>query len=80
MAGQMEHTIVENQVYDVIMALGQKLEGLAAYNKYEQDGNAQLWQQLRRQDEDCVHRLLEQLEQFGQQGKLKARSMAGTAR
>ena len=35
-----EMTIVDNEVYNVLMATATKLEGLAAYDKYEQDGSA----------------------------------------
>ncbi len=75
MAGQMEQTLVDNEVYDVLQAAATKLEGLAAYNKYEQDGeaNRQLWQQLRQQDEQAVRQLLQQLTQFAQQGRLQAK-------
>ncbi len=72
MAGQQEQTIVDNQVYNLLMATASKLEGLAAYNKYESDGG-QVWQQLRQQDEQAVRQLLQQLEQLAQQGKLKPR-------
>ena len=74
MSGQAEQTLVPNEVYNVLMALASKLEGLAAYNKYEQDGGAagQLWQQLRQQDEQAVRQLLQQLEQLAQQGRLRA--------
>ncbi len=67
-----EQTIVDNEVYDLIMATASKLEGLAAYNKYEQDGqaNAQIWQQLRQQDEQATRQLLQQLTQLAQQGRL----------
>ena len=54
---QAEQTLVSNEVYDVLQATATKLEGLAAYNKYERDGNSQLWQQL---------------ERFAQEGKLRA--------
>ncbi|HWE62453.1 MAG TPA: hypothetical protein VHB98_12140 [Chloroflexota bacterium] len=69
-----EKTLVDNEVYDVIMATATKLEGLAAYNKYEQDGqsNRQLWQQMRQQDEQAVRQLLQQLQSFAQSGKLAA--------
>lgn len=71
---QMEQTIVDNEVYNLLTATANKLEGLAAYNKYERDGGgAQLWQQLRQQDEQAVRQLLQQLEQFAQQGRLRAR-------
>jgi len=69
---QQERTLVDNEVYNVLSALVNKLEGLAAYNKYERDGQANdpIWQELRQQDEQAVRRLLQQLEQFAQQGKL----------
>jgi hypothetical protein len=75
MAEHMEETIIDNEVYDLISATAAKLQGLAAYNKYEQNGqaNSALWQELRRQDEQLVRRLLQQLEQFAQQGRLRAR-------
>ena len=74
MEQQLEQTLVSNEVYNVLKAVSAKLEGLAAYNKYEQDqSNAQLWQQLRQQDEQAVRQLLQQLERFAQEGKLKAR-------
>ena len=71
---QIEQTIVPNDVYNVIMALASKLEGLAAYNKYERDGgaSAQIWSQLRQQDEQAVRQLLQQLQQLVQQGRLSA--------
>ena len=74
MQQQLEQTIVPNEVYNVLKAISSKLEGLAAYNKYEQDqANAQLWQQLRQQDEQAVRQLLQQLERFAREGKLKAK-------
>jgi hypothetical protein len=65
-------TGVSNEVYDVITVLSSKLEGLAAYQKYEKDGSPDLWRELRQQDEQCVRKLMQQLEQFAQQGKLRA--------
>ena len=75
MTDHVEETIVDNEVYDLIKATATKLEGLAAYNKYELNGqaNAEIWRELRRQDEDMVRRLLAQLERFASEGKLKAR-------
>ncbi len=69
---QLEQTIVPNEVYNVIRALADKLEGLAAYNKYERDGgsSAQVWPQLRQQDEQAARQLLQQLQQMAQQGQL----------
>jgi hypothetical protein len=69
-----ETTLVDNEVYNVLTVLANKLQGLAAYTKYQADGtaNAQVWEQLRQQDEQAVRQLLQQLEQFAQQGKLRA--------
>lgn len=69
-----ETTAVDNEVYNVVTVLANKLQGLAAYDKYQADGSAndQVWQQLREQDEQAVRQLLQQLEQFAQQGKLRA--------
>jgi len=73
MQTQREKTIVSNEVYDVLSALLNKLQGLSAYDKYTQDpGNGQLWQQLKQQDEQAVRQLLQQLERFAQEGKLRA--------
>jgi hypothetical protein len=75
MTEHVEETIVDNEVYDLIKATATKLEGLAAYNKYELNGqaNAQVWRELREQDEQAVRRLLAQLEQFARDGRLTAR-------
>ncbi len=74
MSAGEDTTIVDNEVYNLLMATASKLEGLAAYDKYARDGQANdpLWRELRQQDEQAVRRLLQQLEQFAQQGKLKA--------
>ena len=70
-----ETTLVDNEVYNLITTISAKLEGIAAYQKYEQDGQANdpIWQELRQQDEQAVRRLMQQLEQFAQQGKLQSR-------
>ena len=69
-----ETTIVDNEVYNLIATLSSKLQGLAAYQKYEQDGQANdpVWQELRQQDQQAVRRLMQQLERFAQEGKLRA--------
>ncbi len=40
-----ETTIVDNEVYNLLTVLANKLQGLAAYTKYQADGsaNAQVW-------------------------------------
>ncbi len=69
-----ETTIVDNEVYNLISSLVNKLQGLAAYDKYLQDGSANdsLFQELRQQDEQAARRLLAQLDSMAEQGKLKA--------
>jgi len=68
-----ETTLVDNEIYDLITALSSKLESLAAYQKYARNGSAndQIWQQLQQQDEQAVRTLMQQLDQFAQQGKLR---------
>ena len=70
-----DQTLVDNEVYDLLKAVSTKLEGLAAYNKYDRDGqaNREVWRQLRQQDEQAVRQLLQQLTQFAQEGKLAAK-------
>ena len=69
-----EQTIVDNEVYNVLSSLLNKLQGLAAYDKYVQDGgnSSSIFQELKQQDEQAARRLLEQLNQMAQQGKLQA--------
>lgn len=69
-----ETTIVDNEIYNVISSLINKLQGLAAYDKYMEDGSASdgLWRELRQQDEQAARRLLAQLDQFASDGRLKA--------
>ena len=68
-----ETTIVPNEIYDLLTALSSKLEGLAAYQKFSQNGSAHepTWQQLKQQDEQAARTLMQQLDQFAQQGKLR---------
>jgi hypothetical protein len=68
-----ETTLVPNEIYDLITALSSKLEGIAAYQKFQRNGSAndQIWQQLQQQDEQAVRTLMQQLDQFAQQGKLR---------
>lgn len=73
---KLEQTIVDNEVYDLLKATSSKLEGLAAYNKYDQDGqaNRDVWRKLRQRDEEAVRELLEQLTELAKDGKLTTKS------
>lgn len=70
-----ETTVVDNEVYNVLATLTTKLEGLAACDAYQRDGQANdpIWREPRGQDEQAERRLLEQLERFAQEGRLRAR-------
>ncbi len=57
----MHKQMMDNNSYNVIMALASNLEALEAYHKYEKDGNQQLWQQLTQHTEQIVQLLQQQL-------------------
>ncbi len=63
---------VSNDVYNIIAALHNKLEGLEAYRKFAQDqgSNPQIWQQLAQLDQQCVQLLLQEINRYGQSGRL----------
>ena len=62
---------ISNEAYNVLSALHSKLEGLEAYRKYSQDGDARIWQQLSQQDTQAVETLVQELERLVQQGKFR---------
>jgi macrodomain Ter protein organizer (MatP/YcbG family) len=62
---------ISNEAFDVISALHKKLEGLEAFRKYAQDGQAQVWQKLSDLDQQAVSTLVDQLEQMVKDGKLR---------
>ncbi len=64
---------ISNDVYNVIAALDNKMEGLEAYRKYAQDGDAQIWQYLTQLDTQAVQYLSQVLEQKVQSGRLRPR-------
>ena len=70
-----ETCLVDNEVYNLITIISSKLEGIVAYQQFERDGQANdpIWRELRQQHEQAVRRLMQQLEQFAQQGKLRSR-------
>jgi len=64
---------ISNAAYNVIAALQAKLEGMEAYRKYQQSGNADLWQRLTELDVEAVSVLSQELERLVQQGELRLR-------
>ncbi len=63
---------VRNEVYNIIAALHNKLEGLEAYRKFAQDQgtNVQIWQQLAQLDLQGAQLLLQEMNRLGQAGQL----------
>lgn len=57
----MNNQIVDNNTYNLLMALSENLEAYNAYQKYAQDGNQQLWQQLAQQKAQTVQLLQQEL-------------------
>lgn len=70
---------ISNEAYNVLTALQSKLEGLEAYRKYAQDGNGDLWRDLAQQDTQSIERLVKELEQLVQNGRLRM-ATAGPSR
>jgi hypothetical protein len=56
---------VDNATYNLIKALGEKLEAIEAYRKYQQDGGpgAEIFQQLAQEDSQHAEQLLDALRQ-----------------
>jgi len=63
---------VSNEVYNLISALHEKLEGLEAYRKYAKDGDPRgLWREMTQADRACVNKLVEEVERLAKDGKLR---------
>lgn len=75
--GQNVGSPISNEAYNVITALQAKLEGLEAYRKYQKDGTGQIWQELAQADQQCVMRLVDELEQLVKGGKLRGQTGGG---
>ncbi len=62
-----KNQMVDNNTYNILQAYVSTLEALEVYNKYSQDGNQQLWQQIIQHSEEVARLLQEQLPQVLQQ-------------
>jgi hypothetical protein len=51
---------VDNNTYNLLMALSSKLEAIDTYRKYEKDGGS-IWQELIRDDRRHAEKLLQEL-------------------
>ena len=52
---------IDDQTYDVLMALASKLEAIDTYRTYAADGNAGLWQELAQDESRHAGRLVAEL-------------------
>ena len=54
---------IDNATYNIIKALGEKLEAIETYRKYEQDGGegAELFRQMGQEDAQHAEQLLDAL-------------------
>ena len=62
---------ITNEAYNIVKALGSKLEGLEAYRKYAKDGDAETWQRLTQVEMASVQTLCEKLEELVRDGKFR---------
>src|SRR4051794_32540734 len=59
----MQGNVVDNNTYNLIMALAKNLEACEVYAKYAQDGNRQLWDQLSQKAQENAQMLQQALMQ-----------------
>jgi hypothetical protein len=52
---------IDDETYDVLMALASKLEAIDTYRTYAADGNAGLWQELAQDEGRHADRLVAEL-------------------
>lgn len=54
---------IDDETYDLLMALSSKLEAIDTYRAYAEDGRADLWRQLAEDDRRHAERLVAELRQ-----------------
>jgi hypothetical protein len=79
----VRNDMVDNNTYNVLQAFVSTLEALEAYQKYSQDGNQQLWQQVSQHTEQVARILQQQLPQVlqhvqGSQGAMRTQGTMGS--
>ena len=72
----MQNSIVDNNTYNLIMALSKSLEAIEVYGKYAQDGNRQLWEQLSQKARESAQMLQQEL--MRTMGQQSGQFVAGT--
>lgn len=73
----VRNQMVDNNTYNILQAFVSTLESLEAYQKYSQDGNQQLWQQVIQHTEQVARILQQQLPQVVQQAQSSQGAMSG---
>lgn len=71
---------LSDEVYNVIAALHEKLQGLTVMRQFAQNGSPQLWQQLMQYDMQAVQMLSSELERLVQAGQLRAQQQQPSGR
>ena len=72
--GMMEGGVgspINNDAYNVIACLHEKLQGLEAMRKFSKDADQDVWKQISQLDMQAVEVLLGQLEKLVRDGKLR---------
>jgi len=72
--GMMEGDVgspINNDAYNVIACLHEKLQGLEAMRKFSKDADQEVWKQISQLDMQAVDVLLDQLEKFVRDGRLR---------
>lgn len=72
----VRNNMVDNNTYNILQAFVSTLEALEAYQKYSQDGNQQLWQQVTQHTEQVARILQQHLPQAMQQAQGSQGAMA----
>lgn len=75
----VRNEMVDNNTYNIMQAFVSTLEALEAFQKYSQDGNEQLWQQVSQHTEQVARLLQQHLPQAQamQQGSQSQGAMSG---
>jgi hypothetical protein len=78
--GMMEGDVgspINNDAYNVIACLHEKLQGLEAMRKFSKDADQENWKKISQLDMQAVDILLDQLEQMVRDGRLRGASSQG---
>ena len=61
--GEWIESPIDDETYNLLMALTSKLEAIDVYQVYAEDGNAEMWRELASQERNHADRILAELKQ-----------------